>query len=138
MKTVIRTSCEETELEWPDRRLFCLLLWDRWLRRRRLLKSGSRSAVAAKVTPSPHPGHGAYKGTLWDPLAKIAGALVAGNSNLKLGDTPRALAAPNTGYGGRSRAPCSAPHRLRFASPRRWSTRVRVRQVSYALSSTTR
>ena len=36
MKTVIRTSCEETELEWPDRRLFCLLLWDRWLRRRRL------------------------------------------------------------------------------------------------------
>ena len=49
-----------------------------------------------------------------------------------------ALAAPNTGYGGRSRAPCSAPHRLRFASPRRWSTRVRVRQVSYALSSTTR
>ena len=88
MKTVIRTSCEETELEWPDRRLFCLLLWDRWLRRRLLLKSGSRRAVAAKVTPSPHPGHGAYKGTLWDPLAKIAGALVAGNSNLKLGDTP--------------------------------------------------
>ena len=70
MKTVIRTSCEETELEWPDRRLFCLLLWARWLRRRRLLKSGSRSAVAAKVTPSPHPGHGAYKGTLWDPVAK--------------------------------------------------------------------
>ena len=98
----------------------------------------SRPRLASKVTPSPHPGHGAYKGTLWDPLAKIAGALVAGNSNLKLGDTPRALAAPNTGYGGRSRAPCSAPHRLRFASPRRWSTRVRVRQVSYALSSTTR
>ena len=58
MKTVIRTSCEETELEWPDRRLFCLLLWARWLRRRRLLKSGSRRAVAA------------YKGTLWDPVAK--------------------------------------------------------------------
>ena len=58
MKTVIRTSCEETELEWPDRRFFCLLLWDRWLRRRRLLKSGSRRAVAA------------YKGTLWDPVAK--------------------------------------------------------------------
>jgi hypothetical protein len=53
MKSVIRTSCEETELEWPDRRLFCLLLWDRWLRRRLLLKSGSRRAVAAKVTPSP-------------------------------------------------------------------------------------
>ena len=74
MKTVIRTSCEETELEWPDRRLFCLLLWDRWLRRRLLLKSGSRRAVAAKVTPSPHLGHGAYKGTLWDPVAKVAGA----------------------------------------------------------------
>ena len=62
MKTVIRTSCEETELEWPDRRLFCLLLWDRWLRRRRLLKSGSRRAVAA------------YKGALWDPVAKISPA----------------------------------------------------------------
>ena len=48
----------------------------------------SRPRLASKVTPSPHPGHGAYKGTLWDPLAKIAGALVAGNSNLKLGDTP--------------------------------------------------
>lgn len=62
MKTVIRTSCEETELEWPDRRLFCLLLWDRWLRRRRLLKSGSRRAVAA------------YKGALWDPVAKSSPA----------------------------------------------------------------
>ena len=62
MKTVIRTSCEETELEWPDRRLFCLLLWDRRLQHCRLLKSGSRSAVAA------------YKGTLWDPVAKVAGA----------------------------------------------------------------
>ena len=51
MKTVIRTSCEETELEWPDRRLFCLLLWDRWLRRRRLLKSGSRRAGAARKVP---------------------------------------------------------------------------------------
>ena len=70
MKTVIRTSCEETELEWPDRRLFCLLLWDRRLQHCRLLKSGSRRAVAAKVTPSPHLGHGAYKGTLWDPVAK--------------------------------------------------------------------
>ena len=58
MKTVIRTSCEETELEWPDRRLFCLLLRDRRLQHCRLLKSGSRRAVAA------------YKGTLWDPVAK--------------------------------------------------------------------
>ena len=28
--------------------------------------------VAAKVTPPPQPGHGAYEGTLWDPAAKIA------------------------------------------------------------------
>ena len=62
MKTVIRTSCEETELEWPDRRLFCLLLWDRRLKHCRLLKSGSRSAVAA------------YKGALWDPVAKSSPA----------------------------------------------------------------
>ena len=48
----------------------------------------SRPRLASKVTPPPQSGLGAYKGTLWDPLAKIAGALVAGNSNLKLGDTP--------------------------------------------------
>ena len=51
----------------------------------------SRPRLASKVTPSPHPGQGAYTGTLWDPLAKIAGALVAGNSNLKLGDRPRTV-----------------------------------------------
>ena len=52
----------------------------------------SRPRLASKVTASPHPGHGAYKGTLWDPLAKIAGALVAGNSNLKFGVRPRGAA----------------------------------------------
>ena len=62
MKTVIRTSCEEAELEWPDRRLFCLLLWDRRLQHCRLLKSGSRRAVAA------------YKGAPWDPVAKSSPA----------------------------------------------------------------
>ena len=36
------------------------------------------------MTPSPHPGHGAYKGTLGDPVAKIGADQVAGNSNLKL------------------------------------------------------
>ena len=41
------------------------------------------------MTPSPQPGLRAHKGTLWVPVAKIAGAQVAGNSNLKLGDTPR-------------------------------------------------
>ena len=51
MKTVIRTSCEETKLERPDRRLFCLLLWDRRLKHCRLLKSGSRRAVAAYKGP---------------------------------------------------------------------------------------
>ena len=50
----------------------------------------SRPRLAAKVTPSPHPGHGAYKGTLWDPVAKIGAGQVAGNSNLKLGDRPPA------------------------------------------------
>ena len=44
----------------------------------------------AKVTPFPQSGLGAYKGTLWDPIAEFAGVKVAGNSNLKLGDTPRA------------------------------------------------
>ena len=50
----------------------------------------SRPRLASKVTPSPQPGHGAYKGTLWDPAAKIAHGQVARNSNLKLGDRPRA------------------------------------------------
>lgn len=48
----------------------------------------SRPRLASEVDPSPQPGHGAYKGTLWDPTTKIAGSQVAGNSNLKLGDTP--------------------------------------------------
>ena len=43
------------------------------------------------MTPSPHPGQGAYTGTLWDPLAKIAPGQVAGNSNLKFGVRPRPL-----------------------------------------------
>ena len=42
---------------------------------------------AAKVTPSPQPGLGAFKGTLGDAVAKIGAGQVAGNSNLKLGDT---------------------------------------------------
>ena len=62
MKTAIRITCEETKLERPDRRLFCLLLWDRRLKHCRLLKSGSRRAVAA------------YKGALWDPVAKSSPA----------------------------------------------------------------
>ena len=51
----------------------------------------SRPRLASKVTPSPHPGQGAYTGTLWDPLAKIAPGQVAGNSNLKFGVRPRPL-----------------------------------------------
>ena len=39
------------------------------------------------MTPSPQPGLGAFKGTLGDPVAKIGADQVAGNSNLKLGDT---------------------------------------------------
>ena len=50
--------------------------------------AASRPRLAAKVTPSPQPGLGAYKGTLWDPAAKIAPGQVARNSNLKLGDRP--------------------------------------------------
>ena len=46
------------------------------------------TASRREVTPSPQPGLGAYKGTLWDPAAKIAPGQVARNSNLKLGDTP--------------------------------------------------
>ena len=61
----------------------------------------SRPRLASKVTPSPHPGQGAYTGALWDPLAKIAPGQVAGNSNLKLGD--RALA---------DAASCISPKRL--------------------------
>ena len=41
----------------------------------------SRPRLAAKVTPSPQPGLGAYKGTLRGPAAKIAPGQVAGNSN---------------------------------------------------------
>ena len=46
----------------------------------------------AKVTPFPQPGRGAYKGALWGPVAEFATGQVAGNSNLKLGDTPRLTA----------------------------------------------
>ena len=59
------------------------------------------------MTPSPQPGLGAYKGTLWDPTAKIAPGQVARNSNLKLGDTPVAAGPhrdplrPETGLVGR-------------------------------------
>ena len=49
----------------------------------------SRPRLASKVTPPPQSGLGAYKGTLWDPLAKIALGQVAGNSNLKFGVRPR-------------------------------------------------
>ena len=45
--------------------------------------------LASKVNPFPQSGLGAYKGTLWDPLAKIALGQVAGNSNLKFGVRPR-------------------------------------------------
>ena len=41
------------------------------------------------MTPSPQPGLGAFKGALGDPVAKIGAGQVAGNSNLRLGDTPR-------------------------------------------------
>ena len=51
--------------------------------------ANSPPRLAAKMTPSPQPGLGAFKGTLWDPVAKIGADQVAGNSNLKLGDTPR-------------------------------------------------
>ena len=47
------------------------------------------TASRLEMTPFPQPGHGAYKGTLWDPIAKIGAGQVARNSNLKLGDTPR-------------------------------------------------
>ena len=43
------------------------------------------------MTPFPQPGHGAYKGTLWDPIAKIGAGQVARNSNLKLGDRARVM-----------------------------------------------
>ena len=46
----------------------------------------SRPRLAAKVTPSPQPGLGAYKGSHWDPAAKIATGQAAGHSNPKLGD----------------------------------------------------
>ena len=55
----------------------------------------SRPRLASKVTPSPQSGHGAYKGTLWDPVAKIGAGQVARNSNLKLGDRPRLGPTPN-------------------------------------------
>ena len=35
------------------------------------------------VTPSPQPGLGAYKGSHWDPAAKIATGQAAGDSNPK-------------------------------------------------------
>ena len=45
--------------------------------------------LASKVNPFPQSGLGAYKGTRWDPAAKIAPGQVARNSNLRLGDRPR-------------------------------------------------
>jgi hypothetical protein len=47
----------------------------------------------AKVAPFPQPCLGAYKGTLWGPVSEIAGTQVpvAGNSNLRFGDTPGPL-----------------------------------------------
>ena len=49
------------------------------------------TASRLESDPFPHPGQGAYTGTLWDPLAKIAPGQVAGNSNLKFGVRPRPL-----------------------------------------------
>ena len=49
------------------------------------------TASRRESDPFPQPGLGAYKGTLWDPLAKIAPGQVAGNSNLKFGVRPRPL-----------------------------------------------
>ena len=47
------------------------------------------TASRRESDPFPQPGLGAYKGTLWDPTAKIAPGQVARNSNLRLGDRPR-------------------------------------------------
>ena len=43
------------------------------------------TASRRESDPFPQPGLGAYKGTLWDPAAKIALGQVARNSNLKFG-----------------------------------------------------
>jgi hypothetical protein len=51
------------------------------------------------VTPSPQPGLGAYKGTLWDPAAKIALGQVARNSNLKFGVRARPIYTSFAGLG---------------------------------------
>ena len=47
------------------------------------------TASRRESDPFPQPGLGAYKGTLWDPAAKIAPGKVARNSNLKFGVRPR-------------------------------------------------
>ena len=47
------------------------------------------TASRRESDPFPQPGLGAYKGTLWDPAAKIALGQVARNSNLKFGVRPR-------------------------------------------------
>ena len=50
------------------------------------------TAARRESDPFPQPGLGAYKGTLWDPAAKIAPGQVARNSNLKFGVRPSTLA----------------------------------------------
>ena len=50
------------------------------------------TASRRESDPFPQPGLGAYKGTLWDPAAKIAPGQVARNSNLKFGVRPSTLA----------------------------------------------
>jgi len=50
------------------------------------------TASRRESDPFPQPGLGAYNGALGDPVAKIGAGQVAGNSNLKLGDTHRRLA----------------------------------------------
>ena len=66
------------------------------------------------MTPSPHPGQGAYTGALWDPLAKIAPGQVAGNSNLKFGVRPRPAGPYTTArrLAGRTRPEIKQVHRL--------------------------
>ena len=49
------------------------------------------TASRRESDPFPQSGLGAYKGTLWDPAAKIAPGQVARNSNLKFGVRPRAV-----------------------------------------------
>ena len=50
---------------------------------------GNFATASCESDPSPQPGLGPHKGTLWDPTAKIAPGQVARNSNLRFGDRPR-------------------------------------------------